>query len=41
MLGYSELSTFTRSFKRHYGVSPQRWRQRQLAAATAAASAHH
>lgn len=26
MLGYSELSAFSRSFKRWYGVSPQKWR---------------
>lgn len=27
MLGYSQLSAFSRSFKRWYGVSPQIWRQ--------------
>lgn len=27
MLGYSQLSAFSRSFKRWYGVSPQLWRQ--------------
>ncbi len=27
LLGYSELSAFTRSFKRWYGVSPQQWRK--------------
>nr|WP_240946273.1 AraC family transcriptional regulator [Pseudomaricurvus alkylphenolicus] len=27
LLGYSELSAFTRSFKRWFGISPQRWRQ--------------
>ncbi|MDN3638152.1 AraC family transcriptional regulator [Simiduia curdlanivorans] len=26
LLGYSELSAFTRSFKRWFGVSPQRWK---------------
>ncbi|TQV75929.1 AraC family transcriptional regulator [Exilibacterium tricleocarpae] len=32
ILGYSELSAFTRSFKRWFGISPQQWRkhQRQL-----------
>jgi len=29
VLGYSELSAFTRSFRRWYGVSPQQWRNRQ------------
>ncbi|UTA48179.1 AraC family transcriptional regulator [Simiduia sp. 21SJ11W-1] len=36
MLGFSELSAFTRSFKRWFGVSPQTWRarhQRQIAPA--------
>ncbi|MGH1372406.1 MAG: AraC family transcriptional regulator ligand-binding domain-containing protein [Cellvibrionaceae bacterium] len=28
MLGYSQLSAFSRSFKRWYGVSPQIWRQK-------------
>ena len=28
VLGYSELSAFTRSFKRWYGLSPQQWRSR-------------
>lgn len=32
LLGYSELSAFTRSFKRWFGLSPQQWRK-QLAAA--------
>ncbi|MCV6614285.1 MAG: AraC family transcriptional regulator [Cellvibrionaceae bacterium] len=27
VLGYSELSAFTRSFKRWQGISPQQWRQ--------------
>lgn len=27
MLGYSQLSAFSRSFKRWYGISPQAWRQ--------------
>jgi len=27
LLGYSELSAFTRSFKRWFGVSPQKWRR--------------
>lgn len=27
LLGYSELSAFTRSFKRWFGISPQKWRQ--------------
>ncbi|BFM10016.1 AraC family transcriptional regulator [Simiduia litorea] len=32
LLGYSELSAFTRSFKRWFGLSPQRWKKnRQLA----------
>lgn len=29
ILGYSELSAFTRSFKRWFGISPQRWRKQQ------------
>lgn len=29
VLGYSELSAFTRSFKRWQGLSPQQWRQQQ------------
>ncbi|AFU99411.1 AraC family transcriptional regulator [Simiduia agarivorans] len=33
MLGYSELAAFTRSFKRWFGQSPQRWRQQDRAAA--------
>lgn len=35
MLGYSDLSSFSRAFKRRLGVSPARWRQqiRQSAAA--------
>jgi AraC-like DNA-binding protein len=31
LLGYSELSAFTRSFKRWYGVSPQQWRKNRTA----------
>lgn len=27
VLGYSELSAFSRSFKRRWGISPQQWRQ--------------
>jgi AraC-like DNA-binding protein len=27
LLGYSELSAFTRSFKRWFGMSPQKWRK--------------
>jgi len=27
LLGYSELSAFTRSFKRWFGISPQKWRR--------------
>ncbi|MGH1372408.1 MAG: AraC family transcriptional regulator ligand-binding domain-containing protein [Cellvibrionaceae bacterium] len=27
LLGYSELSAFTRSFKRWFGLSPQKWRK--------------
>lgn len=30
MLGFSELSAFTRSFKRWYGLGPQAWRLLQL-----------
>ena len=29
MLGYSELSAFTRSFKRWFGVSPQHWKRQK------------
>lgn len=29
VLGYSELSAFTRSFKRWQGISPQQWRKQQ------------
>lgn len=28
MLGYSELSAFSRSFKRWFGISPQAWKQK-------------
>ena len=28
MLGYTELSTFTRSFKRWFGVTPSKWRSK-------------
>lgn len=28
-LGYSELSAFSRAFRRWYGMSPRQWRQRQ------------
>jgi len=28
MLGYTELSTFTRSFKRWFGVAPSKWRSK-------------
>lgn len=27
LLGYSELSAFSRAFQRWYGVSPRKWRQ--------------
>jgi AraC-like DNA-binding protein len=30
LLGYSELSAFSRGFKRWYGTSPKNWRQNQL-----------
>ncbi len=30
MLGYAELSVFSRAFKRHTGQSPQEWRQSQI-----------
>jgi AraC-like DNA-binding protein len=29
LLGYSELSVFSRSFKRWYGTSPRNWRRLQ------------
>lgn len=32
LLGYSELSAFSRSFKRWYGTSPRNWQRLQLAA---------
>lgn len=32
LLGYSELSAFTRSFKRWFGLSPQKWRKTLSAA---------
>lgn len=31
ILGYSELSAFTRFFKRSFGMSPSKWRQEKLA----------
>ena len=30
LLGYSEQSVFTRSFKRWYGINPQEWRKQRL-----------
>ena len=30
LLGYSELSAFSRSFKRWYGTSPRNWQRLQL-----------
>jgi AraC-like DNA-binding protein len=30
LLGYSELSAFSRSFKRWYGISPKAWQQKYL-----------
>jgi len=34
LLGYSELSAFTRSFKRWFGLSPQKWRKELAITAT-------
>jgi AraC-like DNA-binding protein len=31
LLGYSELSAFSRSFKRWYGTSPRNWQRLQIA----------
>ena len=33
ILGYSELSAFSRSFRRWYGVAPKRWAHSQAGAA--------
>ena len=33
ILGYSELSAFSRSFRRWYGVSPRRWAHSQVGTA--------
>ena len=30
LLGFAELSVFTRSFRRWFGVSPSQWRQREF-----------
>jgi AraC-like DNA-binding protein len=30
ILGYSDLASFSRSFRREFGVSPRNWRQVNL-----------
>lgn len=34
LLGYADLSTFSRAFSRWNGISPQKWKRHQLSAAT-------
>ena len=31
LLGYSEVSAFSRAFRRWFGISPRQWRQDELA----------
>jgi AraC-like DNA-binding protein len=38
LLGYADLSTFSRAFSRWNGVSPQKWKQRQQQSAQVAAT---
>lgn len=35
LLGYADLSTFSRAFRRWNGISPQQWKRHQLSAPTA------